>query len=276
MAESITGYPRWKGELAKSPRWFTIMAHEMRRAWDDQWGRTAIYVAIGYAVINVAQLFAATRSDPTAHNIENFLSFLGLLRWAALGIAAVMAGPALLEDAQRGALELYLSRALDRRDYLLGKTLAVFVVTLGVVWLPALFYIGGSFLIVSTHPADWAWTVLGSLGYSAIWAFVVAGAGLGLSCVVRSARAATLILFGGIAVLDIILASLLQLITNNNGVQIISPLGDLQEQVGWLFPGAATPYNFPWWWGLIVLGAIAAVGWALVVLRAPRLKGVEQ
>lgn len=281
--ESVTGYPRWQGAFSRSPRVLTIAMQEVRNAWNDQWGRTAIYVAIGYALISVAQLFAATRSDPGAQSWLNFVNFLGLLRWAALGVAAVMAGPALLDDAKRGALELYLSRAVDRRDYLLGKTLAVFAVTLAVVWIPALFYVGGSFVIVSKHPDGWAWAALGSLGYAALWAFAIAGIGLGISCVMRSARAATLVLFGAVAVLDLVIAgeglpgsqSLLVVITRSTTVEIVSPLAALQEQVGWLFPGAATPYTFPWWWGLIYLGAIGAIGWALVVLRAPRLKGVE-
>lgn len=275
MPEAVTGYPRWQGELSKSPRFLTVAWHEVRRAFDDQWGRTAIYVAIGYAVLSVGTLYAVVKANPSAHNWDSFLQYIGLLRWAALGIAAVMVGPALLEDAQKGALELYLSRALDRRDYLLGKTLAVFALTLVVTWIPALFYWAGSYLVASTHPANWAWVPLGSLGYSATWAFVIAGLGLGLSCIVRSARAATLLLFGGIAILDIILTNLLVGITKNTAVNIISPLGDLQQQAGWLFPGSTAPYSFPWWWGLIVLGALAVVGWALVALRHPRLKGVE-
>src|SRR5690242_4017659 len=114
----------------------------MRRAFDDQWGRTAIYVAVGYALIELALTVSAAKNDPTVHNWANFLTFLGLLRWAALGIAAVMVGPALLEDAQRGALELYLSRSLSRRDYVVGKTAAVVLLTLAVVWIPALLYVG--------------------------------------------------------------------------------------------------------------------------------------
>ncbi|MFA5862576.1 MAG: ABC transporter permease subunit [Candidatus Thermoplasmatota archaeon] len=274
MPDALTGYPRWQGEISKSPRFLTIARHEIRRATDDQWGRTAIYVAIGYAIISVGTLYAA-RSNPAATSMDAFLTYLALVRWTALGIAAVMVGPALLEDAQHGALELYLSRALNRRDYLLGKTLAVFGLTLVLTWIPALFYIGGSYLVVDKHPALWAWAPLGSLGYAAIWAFVVSGIGLGLSCVVRSARAATLILFGGIAILDIILTKLLEGITRDTKVDVISPLGDLQQQVVWLFPGSKAPYAFPWWWGLIALGAIAALGWGLVALRHPRLKGVE-
>lgn len=274
MPNAVTGYPRWQGEYSKSPRFLTIAWHEVRRAIDDQWGRTALYVAIGYAVLSVGLLFAS-RTNPNAASYDTLLAFIGIVRWAALGIAAVMVGPALLEDAQRGALELYLSRALDRRDYLLGKTLAVFGLTLAVTWLPALFFIGGSYIVVDTHPAGWGWTPLGTLGYAAIWAFVIAGVGLGLSCVVRSARAATLLLFGGLAILDIILTKLLEAITRDTQVDIISPLGDLQQQAVWLFPGAKAPYAFPWWWGLIVLAALAALGWGLVAVRHPRLKGVE-
>lgn len=275
MPEAVTGYPRWERSFSRAPRFLTVAAHEARRAWDDQWGRAAIYLAIGYAVLTIGTLYAAAKSNPATHSLTTFLSFLDLLRWMSLGVAAVVAGPALLDDARRGALELYLSRALRRRDYLMGKTVAVFGLAFLVVWLPALAYIGGTYVLIDKQPPNWGWATLGSLGYALMWATVVAGLGLGLSCVVRSSRAATLILFGGVAVLDIILTKLLVGITRDTTVEVMSPLGDLQQQVTWLFPGAPAPYHFPFWWGLIALGGLAVAGWSLVWLRAPRLKGVE-
>lgn len=273
MTTPVTGYPRWDGALSKTPRFWSIAAQEVRNALRDQWARTALIVGFGYALIVLATLYSVVQTRPSAHSREYFLDFLGLLRWAALAVAAVMAGPALLEDDRKGALELYLSRSVTRPQYLAGKLLAVLGLTFVTIFGPALLYWGGTWLLADEHPAGWGWAPLGAAGYAAIWAIVVSGLGLGLSCVVRSSRAATLLLFGGLVVIHLVLANLLEFITRSETLQVMSPLNMLQAQQTWLFQMDA-PFEFPWWWGLVGLGALAALGWTLVALRHPRLKGV--
>lgn len=273
--DNVTGYPRWQGELSGAPRFITVAWHELRRGYNDQWGRALLLVAAGYAILSIASLSVAAKNSPSVHSMDNFVTFLKLLLWGSLGVASVMAGPALLEDQQRGALELYMSRSLTRRDWLLGKTLAVVGLSFAMVFVPAVLYVLGAAIVIDKHPANWGWAWAGALGYAAIWSLVISGIGLGLSCVMRSARAASLVLLGGVAGLDIILGSLLSAISRNTQPEVLSPLSALQNQVVWLFPGAKAPYDFPFWWGLITLAGLAIIGWALVWWRAPRLKGVE-
>ena len=230
-----------------------------------------LLVAAGYGAFAAILL----KSNPAAHTMDAFVQFLSLLLWGALGIAAVMAGPALLEDAQRGALELYLSRSLTRRDWLAGKIAAVLALTFATVFVPALIYILATAILLGDHPANWGWSWAGALGYAAIWSIVVSGLGLGLSCVMRNARAASLVLLGSVAGMVVVLGGLLTQLSQNAHLEWLSPIGALDQQVGWLFPGSKLPYAFPWWYGLAALGVLAAVGWGLVIWRAPRLKGVE-
>lgn len=274
MPEAVTGYPKWTGELSKAPRVLAIAIQETRRGLNDSWGRSALILAFGYAVITLAQLAYIADSRPSVHSQDTFLTFLGLLRWAALGIAAIMAGPALLEDDKKGALELYLSRSVTRPTYLAGKLLAVLGLTFLTIFGPALAYYAGSFLVFEEHPEGWAYVILGAAGYAAIWSLVVCGLGLGLSCLVRSSRAATLLLFGAVAAMDIVLGNLLEGITRSEAVQVLSPMSSLAQQGVWLF-GTEAPFDFPWWWGLLMLGGLAAIGWTLFAWRHPRLKGVE-
>lgn len=273
MPEGTHPYPRWTGALGRAPAFPVIAAQEVRRAVNNQWSRVALTVAFAYVVVYLGSLWAQT-NEPRRHTWEQYLYFLDVLRWAALALAATMAGPALLEDQRKGALELYLSRAVTRFDHLAGKVLAV----LGLTWVamvgPALLYFGFSFVLFENHPENWNWAWAGALGYTAIWAIVVAGAGLGLSCVMRSSRAATITLFAGLAALDKLVADLLNAITRSGSVQVISPFSALEQQKTWLFLQDA-PYAFPWWWGLITLGVVAGLGWALVLWRHPRVAGVE-
>jgi len=268
--EAVTGYPKWQGQLSRAPRVWSIALNDVRRAYNDQWARAALILAFGWAVITVGTLY----TNPRAHTVDQFISFLGMVRWAALGVAAVIAGVALLEDDKKGALELYLSRSVTRWSYLAGKILAVLGMTFVTMFVPALIYYLAAFLAIENQPGGWGWVILGAAGFSAIWAIVVTGVGLGVSCLVRSTRAASILLFAGVAGLDILLGSLLSLITRSDTPQVFSPMSSLDQQAVWLF-NIDAPFDFPWWWGAISLATLAVAGWTLVWLRHPRLKGVE-
>lgn len=284
-SDAVTGYPKWEGHLSGSPRVGSIVIQEVRRAVNDQRGRSALILAFGYAIIFLAQTAVAASNRPSLHSIDTYLQFLGLLRWAAVGIAAVMTGTALLEDQRHGALELYLSRSVTRWGYLGGKLLAVILVTFLTMFGPALIYYGGAFFIFETQPDGWAYAILGAAGLSAIWAIVVSGIGLGLACVVRSARAASLILLGGLLGIQILLGdgleilgnrvpSVLESITRGDFVKLGSPSSALLAQKAWLF-NIPEAYSWPYVYGIGSLVAFAAAGWTLVWLRHPRIKGVE-
>lgn len=283
--DAVTGYPKWQGQLKTGPRVGSIAIQEVRRAVNDQWGRSALILAFGYAVIFLAQTAVAANTRPSIHSIDTYLQFVGLVRWAAVGIAAVMTGTALLEDAKNGALELYLSRSVTRWGYLGGKVLAVLLVTFLTMFGPALIYYAGAFVIFETQPDGWAYAILGAAGLSAIWAIVVSGLGLGIACVVRSARAASLILLGGLLGIQILLGdglevlgnripSVLEQITRGDMVKLASPSSALLAQKAWAF-NLPDAYSWPWIYGVVSLALFAAVGWALVWLRHPRIKGVE-
>lgn len=266
----MTGYPKWQGQLSAAPRIWSIALNEARRAYNDQWARAALILAFGWAVITVGTLY----TNPRAHTVEQYLSFLGLLRWAALGVAAVIAGVALLEDDKRGALELYLSRSVTRWSYLGGKILAVLGMTFFTIFVPALVYYLAAYVAIEDQPGGWGWVILGAAGFAAVWAIVVSGLGLGLSCLVRSTRTASILLFAGLAGVDIVIGKLLGLITNSDMPKAFSPTSAMDQQGTWLF-NIDAPFDFPWWWGAITLAALAIAGWTIVWLRHPRLKGVD-
>lgn len=287
MPEGVGAYPKWQGELSGGPVFPTIAGQEMRRAWQNPWAQGALILAAAYAVIYIGSLWNTSRGSSGAgvHTTDQFLYFLNLLRWAALVVASVMAGSALLEDDRRGALELYLSRAVTRGEYILGKLTAVLGLTFATMYIPALVYFGVSFALFEARPDGWGWVPLKALVYCAFWAFVVTGVGLGLAAATRSPRGGTLILFGGFFAIEIVLTNLLQNITANDQWQVISPFVALAQQGGWLF-GAANPqlslgsnpqppFSWPYWWGLLSLAVYAAIGWGLLFWKSPKLRGVD-
>lgn len=274
MPETVQGYPKWDGELSNSPRFITIVAQEVRRAMQNQWARAALLFAVGYGIISIGSLFSA-RSNPTVHSVANFVTFISLLRWAALAVASIMAGPALLEDSQKGALELYRSRGVSRWSYLAGKVLAVSGLAFVAIAAPGLVYWAGTYVMFDTHPDGWGFVAFGVLGDALIWSLVITGLGLGLSAVARSTRASTIVLFGAVFGLNVLFSNILGGITKRGDFAVISPIAAMGQQVEWLYPGAKAPLEFPSWWGLVALATLLLIGWGLVWWRQPRIKGVE-
>lgn len=268
-------YPRWQGELRSTPTSVVIVGEEVRRGWYDQWARSAIILVGAYTILYLTTIYSQSqRLGDTVHTMDNFLYLINLLPWGALALAAIMGGPAFLEDSRQGALELYLSRAVSRVDYLTGKSVAVFGMAFLAIWLPSLLYWGASFLMFENHPDGWNWAPLAAAGHAFMWAVMATGLGLGLSCVARSSRAATLILLGGFAVMDVLISNLLESITRNDFMQLLSPFSAISEQREWLF-NVDGEFEFPAMWGLVEWFALSVVGWGLVAWRHPRLRGVK-
>lgn len=259
--------------LNNRPAVGVVAAEEIRKAINNTWSRTALTLVLAYTIVYLGSMYTLSRGrGDGVHTMENFLFFLNNLRWGVLAVGAAMAGPALLEDSRRGALELYLSRAVTRLDYLAGKVLAIVGVTTLAVFIPALLYFAMSFVFFTVQPQDWNLMPLRALVYGLMWGLVVSGLGLGLSCVAKSSRAATLILFGGFAVADVIVANLLQGITRDPNMQLLSPFSAAAAQVEWIF--ALPPTGaFPAWWGLIELSVLVLIGWGFVAWKHPRLAG---
>lgn len=276
MPEGVRAYPRWDGRLRTASSAPAVALQEITRALNNQWSRSLLMVVGLYSILYLGSLYTYAQANKgEANPFKDYLDFLGLLRWGALAVAAVVAGPSLLEDQRRGALELYLARAVTRREYLAGKILAVFLLTFAALFLPGLLYWLSTFLFFDKHPAHWGLAPLGALGYSLMWAALVAGLGLGLSCVARTSRGATLLLIGGFATLDIFMSKLLEAITKNHVFQILSPFNAVGRQTEWLFQTPST-LDFPAWWGLLYWAVLLAVGVWLVARRAPRIQGDDR
>jgi ABC-type Na+ efflux pump permease subunit len=235
----------------------------------------ALGATLLYAVLWLGSIYSAVQGGRTGgHTMEMFATFVGHARWGSLGVAAILAGPSLLADVESDALELYLSRPLSYPTYLAGKIVAVVSGTALTIWIPALIYVALSFVLFENQPGGWNWLPLTSLGYALLWSIPIAGIGLGLSCVARSSRAASLWLFGGVVALDVLVADLLSSITAAEVLQVLSPMAALTRQNAWLFDVTASA-PFPPLWGLISLAVLAGIGWGLLVVRHPMVRGRE-
>lgn len=273
MPEGIKPYPRWDGPLNTGPLILTVAGNEIRRAFINFWSRLALVFIAAYTIMYLGQMYTLDQQGRDVHTMDNFVEFLNNLRWGVLVIAAVIGGPAILDDVRRGALEIYLSRAVNRVDYLVGKIVALFALSVLGLFVPATIYVLASLFFFDKNPEGWAMALPGAFLYSLILGAMLSGLALGLSSISKSSRAATLLLIGGFAILDLVVSNLLEAITDDPTLQVLSPFAAFQQQSEWIFKGVESGAEFPMFWGVLVVVGLTLLGWILLAWKHPRVRG---
>lgn len=280
MPEGVLPYPRWEGTLTPKSRIPVVVGNELRIALRNYWSLAALALGIAWGFASIIEFYNAAETATGAHSYAGFLAMHEQLLWFALGVAAALGGPALLEDARLGAPDLYLARSVTRGEYLAGKVLALVGLTTAVIFIPALVFWASSYVFYDARPEGWALAIFSSLAFALLWGIVVSGLALGFSSVARSASGAALLLFGGFAVLAYLVdppalvqrVATITALTEDARWAILSPFAAMEAQQGWLFPVDA-PHGFPYWWGLAYLGVLTLIGWGLLAWRHPRTRG---
>lgn len=249
-----------------------IVANVYSRVFRTLWGQLVLLVV---GVVTAWQLASDAELAETGLTMDRYVGFLNNLRWATLGVAAIIGIPSLLEDQRRGALELYLGRAVNTGEYLVGKVIAVLSLCILSVFLPAVLYVIAAVFMFEQHPPGWGMALPGALLYATLIGLMVSGLALGIASVSRNTRAATLIMLFGFIVLDLIASNVLSDITADPNFQVLSPFAAFQQQSEWIFEGVDSGAEFPQWWGLAVLIGLTVVGWGLLAWRRPRVRGAD-
>jgi ABC-2 type transport system permease protein len=202
--------------------------------------------------------------------------FAVFFRWQELFVllVAVFAGAGLVaNDLRTGAIVVYLSRPLTRRDYVLGKMGVLLSLILSVSLAPALLLYGVALVLAPEHFLKWSLAgvapavVLQSLVLACTWSLLM----LAVSSLTRSARVAGLV-FVGLAVSLWLVEAIISAIYRWPAASLLSIMGDLRA-VGNALLGVTTPLPpLHWIWPALVLAALTAA--CLLILRA-RVRAVE-
>jgi ABC-2 type transport system permease protein len=109
-------------------------------------------------------------------------------------------------DLRTGAIVMYLSRPLTRRDYILGKLGVTFLLNLAVTLAPGLLLYGVTLALVPDQFAKWelAWIAPAIVLHSVAMSLTVSLLGLAISSLTRSARVSGLALFVFILGLELV------------------------------------------------------------------------
>ena len=243
--------------------------------------RRAFLVLIGVSllpfIVRAVQIYVVTRF-PEAGKVlpvdgRLFGEFLNQ-QIAMTIILSVFGGAGLIaNDLRTGAILVYLSRPLTRRDYVLGKLGVLLGLNLAVTLAPALALYGIGAAVAPAEYMRWerAWIGPAIVLHGLLIASVVSLLALAVSSLSRSARIAGLgfvLLFVGLEVVRGVLGAM----TRRPEAHILSLQNDLRIVGNRLFGITDRVASVPTFYPVLVLALVVIA--CLVVLRL-RVRAVE-
>jgi ABC-type transport system involved in multi-copper enzyme maturation permease subunit len=280
------GYSHWDGRLEERRfPWWPITRTGILLAFRKKRFKILFAAAFAPAFVFLVGLYISER-------LEDFKSFLrgsdnllnvgpkyfatyftnDSLLFLVVLLLAYGAGGLIADDLKHSSLQLYFSRPLGKKDYLLGKMSVIAFFVLLYTALPGLLLIifklifAGSFKFFLQYP----WLPLSVLGYSAVLTAFFACYILLMSAVSKNSRYVFILVFG-VYYFSAVLFGILQGIFRTPAMALFSVPSNLQ-QAGALIFGQKPPHDVPAVWSFVVLAAICL--FSLVVLDR-KIRGVE-
>jgi ABC-2 type transport system permease protein len=228
-------------------------------------------------VVRVVQVYVVTRFPEAGRVLPVDGRLFGDFLNQQIGftiLISIFGGSGLIaNDLRTGAILVYLSRPLTRRDYILGKLGVTLGLNLAVTLVLGLLLYGISVALAPELFMKWslAWIVPAIVAHSLLISLTVSLLTLAISALSRSARVAGLALAGAVVGLEIVRA-VLAVITDRPEAHVLSIQNSLRIVGNLIFGiaerGAPVPAAYP----PIALVLLAAG--CLLVLRK-RVRAVE-
>ena len=236
-----------------------------------------LLVAWGQFLFRVIQIYVVTRLPEAGRVLpidgRMFGQFLAIQTLFTL-LLSIFGGAGLIaNDLRTGAILVYLSRPLTRRDYVLGKLGVLMALNLSVTLVPGLLLYLIAIALAPDQFAQWslAWIGPAVVLHSAVTSLVMSLIALAVSSLSRSARVAGLGFFGLVFGLEIV-RGVLRALYDRPESALLSVQADLQSLGNALFGITDRAFQLPWAYPALVLFAVS-LG-CLAILRA-RVRAVE-
>jgi ABC-2 type transport system permease protein len=189
-------------------------------------------------------------------------------------IITIFGGAGLIaNDLRTGAILVYLSRPLTRRDYVLGKLGVLLALILAVTLVPGLLLYAVALSLAAEQfmKLELVWIAPAIVLHSLVIALVLSLVALAISSLSKNARVAGLAFFGLLVGLEVAQA-VLRNIYHRPESALLSLQADLRAIGGALFGNTERWLRFPWAYAALVLAAVALA--CLATLRS-RVRAVE-
>jgi ABC-2 type transport system permease protein len=228
-------------------------------------------------VVRVVQVYVVTRFPEAGRVLPVDGRLFGEFLNQQIGftiLISIFGGSGLIaNDLRTGAILVYLSRPLTRRDYVLGKLGATLGLNLAVTLVPGLLLYAISLGLAPELFMKWslAWIPPAIVAHSLLISLAVSLSTLAISALSRSARVAGLALAGLFVGLEIV-RGVLGAITDRPETHVLSIQNDLRVVGGRIFGIAERGVPIPAALPPLALALLAAG--CLLVLRS-RVRAVE-
>jgi ABC-2 type transport system permease protein len=258
-------------------RFWPITREGLRLVLVRRWFLALLAAAWVPFLVQVIRVYIVTRFPEASRILPVDGRLFGeLLSWQAAFtmFVAIFGGSGLVaNDLRTGAILVYLSRPLTRRDYVFGKLGVLMALNLAVTLAPALALYAVSLALAPELFWNWslAWVGPAIVAQSLAIALVMGLLVLAISALSRSARVAGLGFFGLLIGLDVA-RGILYAFYRRPETALLSLQADLRSLGVALFDLTEEAVTLPWPYPTAVLAAVCA-GCALV-LRS-RVRAVE-
>lgn len=284
-------YPKWRAEQRAGAtrtrvRWLPIVRRELEQLISQRGFKILLVVAALPALIHLLQIYSVNKlaAEPNGElaamlrnvtltiDAEFFFRFLHVQTYFVFVLMLYASSGLLCDDIRLNLAEVYFSKPLTKRDYLLGKVVTVVGLGLTYTALPALFLFASQLMMVPDPDylqANW-WVPLSSLGFSLVFVIPTAFATLACSALTSSRRYAaaaviTLLVANGFV------ATLLADILNQRSVSVIN-VPQAMSRVGESLFSLESYIPLAWPWAMAVVAGVTVVGCAVLVHRINRVE----
>ncbi len=278
-------YHHWDGQLkpCTSMRWWIITKAELKCLAQRKWVRfivaipPAIYILVhGVFIYGVNRLTEMRFPIPIQIDAEFFYQFLlrqptpsGLF----IGLLGVFGGAGLIaNDLKHNALQIYLSKPISWRDYLIGKLAVMFILLSSITLIPGLLLFIEHLLLVNdfTFIRENYWLIGSIVLYSLVIIIPSSFLIVAVSSLTSNARYAA-IGFAAILLGTPLIYEIIREITDSSKLAMISIWANYDILGSKLF-GLPPGYALHWLWSLLTLTGM--VGVCLWILYR-RIKAVQ-
>jgi ABC-2 type transport system permease protein len=271
-------YRRYEArEPLRKARFWPITREALRLVLARRWFLALLLVSWGPFLFRVGQIYFVTKFPDAGRVLpvdgRLFGEYLSQQLVMALFVTIFAGAGLVANDLRTGAILVYLSRPLTRRDYVVGKLLGVLLLVLGVTLVPALLLYLIALALAPGQFFKWdlAWIAPAIVLYSSAIALSLSLAVLAVSSLSKSARVAGLGFFGLLMGLEVV-HNVLRQAFDRPEAAVLSIMTDLQSIGRALFGIEGRRFLLPWPWATLALVAMA-LG-CLAILRS-RVRAVE-
>lgn len=274
-------YARWKPEQRARVRWWPIMRRELQLLLTQRVFRLLLISAALPTLVFLLQIYSVNKLavDPDSElaravnaisikiDAEFFFNFLYIQTYSVFTLLLYASSGLVCDDVRLNLVEVYFSKPLTVRDYLIGKIATL--LSLGFLYtaVPTLFLFVAE-LLMAPGSGFWAkcsWVPLAALAFSAAIVIPIAITTLACSAITSNRGFAAASVIAVLAV-DSFSATLLAEILHMRAVHIANLPLALIRTGEWFF--RLDPYiPLGGAWALLVLSGVTGLGFTILYRR---------